>query len=78
MAIPFRSQCMIDDSGDAVVASVGSKLLETIVSPFRIVLAMRPQREREAAQIVREFGSNSWSDALDRKLTEKVYRNRTL
>jgi hypothetical protein len=46
--------------------------------PFSIVFAMRPQREREAAQIAEDFGSDRWCDALDRKVSERTYSNRGL
>jgi hypothetical protein len=44
-----------EQSADAIVASLGRKLLAFIVWPFSIALAMRPQREREAARIAHEF-----------------------
>jgi hypothetical protein len=39
---------------------------------------MRPQREREAARIAEDFGSDRWCDALDRKVSERTYSNRGL
>ncbi len=44
-----------DESADAIVASLLRKFLVFLVWPFAIVLAMRPQREREAARIAAEF-----------------------
>lgn len=44
-----------DESADAVVAATARKFLAFLVSPFAIVLAMRPQRERDAARIAAEF-----------------------
>jgi hypothetical protein len=44
-----------DESADAIVASLLRKVLVFLVWPFAIVLAMRPQREREAARIAAEF-----------------------
>jgi len=37
-----------------------------------------PAREREAAQIAEDFGSDRWCDALDRKVSERTYSNRGL
>jgi hypothetical protein len=45
----------MDQSADAAVASLGLKIAKSLGYPFRIVLAMRPQREREAAKIAEEF-----------------------
>ena len=50
-----------DESADAVVAAMGRKFLGFLVAPFAIVLAMRPQREREAARIAAEFGCDRGS-----------------
>jgi hypothetical protein len=44
-----------DESADAIVASLLQRFVAFLVSPFAIVLAMRPQREREAARIAAEF-----------------------
>lgn len=44
-----------DESADVIVASLLRRFVAFIVSPFAIVLAMRPQREREAARIAAEF-----------------------
>lgn len=38
-----------------------------LVQPFRLVLAMQPQRERQAARIVEQFGGERFSDALERR-----------
>jgi hypothetical protein len=61
-----RGDALPDQSADAIVASTGKKILGFLVWPFSIILAMRPQREREAARIAREFrrdqlNSNSYS-----------------
>lgn len=50
-----RAGALSEQSADAVVAATGGKLLAFIAWPFSIVIAMRPQREREAARIAREF-----------------------
>jgi hypothetical protein len=52
--------------------------LKFLAWPFSIVFAMRPQREREAARIAEDFGSDRWCDALDRKVSERTYSNRGL
>ena len=44
-----------DESADAIVASLLRRFVGFLVSPFAIVLAMRPQREREAARFAAEF-----------------------
>jgi hypothetical protein len=43
-----------------------------LVGPFRLVLAMQPQREREAARIVEQFGCDRWSDALEQRIGEQM------
>jgi hypothetical protein len=45
----------MDQSADATVAWHGLKIAKFFRYLFRIVLAMRPQREREAAKIAEEF-----------------------
>lgn len=50
-----RTGALSEQSADAAVAATGRKLLAFIAWPFSIVMAMRPQREREAAKIAREF-----------------------
>jgi hypothetical protein len=44
-----------DDSADAVVAAFARRMGSFFMFPFTLVLAMRPQREREAAKIAKEF-----------------------
>jgi hypothetical protein len=66
-----RPDSLADESADAVVASAGKKLLGFLSSPFSIVLAMRPQREREAARIAREFHCRRWPSELKERSTEK-------
>ena len=56
-----RPDSLADESADAVVASAGKELLRFLSLPFSVVLAMRPQREREAAQIAREFRCRRWA-----------------
>jgi hypothetical protein len=56
-----RPDSLADESADAVVASAGKKLLGFLSSPVSIVLTMRPQREREAARIAREFHCRRWA-----------------
>ena len=51
----IHSRTIMDQSADAAVASLGLKIAKSLGNPFRIVLAMRPQREREAAKIAEEF-----------------------
>lgn len=53
-------------------------VLSFLVWPFRIVLAMKPQREREAERIVAEFGTDRWCDALERRLDGRLNRHRGL
>jgi hypothetical protein len=52
--------------------------LKFLAWPFSIVLAMRGQREREAARIAADFGSDRWCDALDRRVSEGTYSKRGL
>jgi hypothetical protein len=49
-----------------------------IVWPLRIVVAMKPQREREAERIVADFGTDRWCDALERRLDGRLDRDRGL
>jgi hypothetical protein len=65
-----RPDSFADESADAVVASAGKKLLQFLSSPFSIALAMRPQREREAARIAREFHCRRWPSELKERSTE--------
>jgi hypothetical protein len=51
MSHALRSRASADQDADEVVASLGRKALKFVVWPFGIVLAMRSQREREAARI---------------------------
>ena len=51
----IHSRNIMDQSADATVASLGVRISKFFGYPFRIVLAMRPQREREAAKIAEEF-----------------------
>jgi hypothetical protein len=44
-----------DDSAGVVVRPIRDRLLTFITWPLGIVLAMRPQRERQAARIAAEF-----------------------
>jgi hypothetical protein len=58
----FRVSChslssFMGQSADAAVASSALKIAKSFGCPFRIVLAMRPQRERQAAKIAKEFHS---------------------
>jgi hypothetical protein len=52
-----RVHALTDWAADSSDASAGRKLLAFVVWPFSIVMAMRPQREREAARIASEFHS---------------------
>ena len=54
-AVSSRLHDPADESVDAIVASISRKFVGFLVSPFAIVLAMRRQREREAARIAAEF-----------------------
>jgi hypothetical protein len=47
-----------DESADAIVAATGRKFLA--FSPFALVLAMRPQREGDAARIAAESHCDRW------------------
>jgi hypothetical protein len=49
-----------DESADAIVAATGRKFLAFLVSPFALVLAMRPQREGDAARIAAESHCDRW------------------
>jgi hypothetical protein len=51
--IHFEAQ--VNEAADEAVASLGLRLAKFLSCPFQIVLAMRSQREREAAQIAEEF-----------------------
>jgi hypothetical protein len=51
----MRSPLLTDECEDKVVVSLVRTILALLSSPFAIVLAMRPQREREAAKIAEEF-----------------------
>jgi hypothetical protein len=55
----------MDQSVDATVASLGLKIANFFGYLFRIVLAMRPQREREAAKIAEEFHCRRTIDHRD-------------
>jgi hypothetical protein len=55
MSEVFRPRLVIDEPADVVVASRVGSFLRFLVFPFRIVHAMRPQRERQAAKIAEEF-----------------------
>jgi hypothetical protein len=65
-----RPDSLADGSADAVVASAGKKLLLFLSLPFSIVLAMRPQREREAARIARDFHCRRWASELNERSAE--------
>ena len=54
-AVASRLHHPANESADAIVAALGRKFMGFLVSPFAIVLAMRPQRGREAAQIAADF-----------------------
>jgi hypothetical protein len=56
-----RPGSVADESADAVVASAGKRLFAFLLCPSGIVLAMRPQREREATRIAREFHCRRWA-----------------
>jgi hypothetical protein len=60
-AVSSRLLHRADESADAIVAAIGQKFLAFLVSPFAIVLAMRPQRERDAARIAAEFHCDRWN-----------------
>ena len=62
----------------AAVKSPTGALLSFLAWPFRIVLATKPAREREAERIVQEFGSDRWCDALERRLDGRIDRHRGL
>ena len=47
----------IDAPVDALVAALARRARAFFIFPFNLVLAMRPQREREAAKIAKEFHS---------------------
>jgi hypothetical protein len=64
-----RANAHSDRSADAIVASLGRKLLAFIVWPFSIALAMRPQREREAARIAHDFRTDLHSGRETASLT---------
>jgi hypothetical protein len=51
----IHSRTVMEQSADAAVASIGLRVAKFLGGPFRIVLAMRPQRERQAAKIAEEF-----------------------
>jgi hypothetical protein len=53
----LRSRLSTGQDADEVVASLGKRVLKFLAWPFGIVLAMTPQREREAARIAAEFRS---------------------
>ena len=57
MSRVFSSQLhdIKDDSADAVVAALARRIGSFFMFPIILVLAMRPQREREAAKIAQEF-----------------------
>lgn len=55
MSEVLRPQLLTDGFADAAVASLGRKFVQFLIFPFRLVHAMRPQREREAARIAEEF-----------------------
>jgi hypothetical protein len=55
----IHSRTIMDRSADAAVASSALKIAKFFGYPFRIVLAMRPQRERQAAWIAEELSAAS-------------------
>ena len=55
MSEVFRPRLLIDEPADVVGASRVRSFLRFLVFPFRIVHAMRPQRECQAAKIAEEF-----------------------
>jgi hypothetical protein len=55
MSRALRTELLTKSSADAVVRSLSRNLGDFLLFPCRIVLAMRPQREREAAKIAEEF-----------------------
>jgi hypothetical protein len=59
----WRTDTASEKSADRVVAATGRTLLAFVAWPFSIVMAMRPQREREAARIAREFRADSTIEA---------------
>lgn len=46
------------EPADAIAPSTGRNFLAFLAWPFSIVMAMRPQREREAARIAHAFRRN--------------------
>jgi hypothetical protein len=55
MSHAIRSRISTDQDGHEVVASLSKTALKFVAWPFGIILAMRPQREREASRIAAEF-----------------------
>ena len=65
MSHALRSRAPTREHADEVVASLGRKALKFLAWPFGIVLAMRPQREREAAKIAAEFHCDRYAGKAD-------------
>jgi hypothetical protein len=65
MSHVLRSRAPTGEDANEVVASLGRKALKFVAWPFGIVLAMRPQREREAAKIAAEFHRDRYADKAD-------------
>jgi hypothetical protein len=61
MSHAFRSRISTDQDADEVVASLAKRVLKFLIWPFGIVLAMRSQRERDAARIAAEFRSDRFA-----------------
>jgi hypothetical protein len=60
MSHALRSRTPADQEADEVVASFAQRVLAFFAWPFGLVLALRPQREREAARIAAEFDTRQW------------------
>jgi hypothetical protein len=57
MSEALPSTLLIEEGAEEVGASMRRRAIAFLISPFGLVLAMRPQREREAARIAGEFGA---------------------
>jgi hypothetical protein len=52
-----RADALGDQPAHVVIASRGTKIRAFLLWPFSIIIAMRPQREREAARIAAYFSA---------------------
>jgi hypothetical protein len=59
MSHVLRSRTSADQDADRV-AALARKVLAFFAWPFGLVLAMRPQRERDAARIAADFDTRKW------------------